>query len=266
VTPATSLPGSSPTAARRLIDDFNSKRDGRALAIELWSQPSLGGRFYESTLVDSCASIESSTDILKDAQPQLAAVSPENQSKVIAAFDRLRARCAQFTEEEYQKYSRRGLLRQNEGQDPLVKKVRRLIGSGQAAATPTRTSAVKDVLSTADPLLFEDVGLQMSLYSGKQGIYIYFDGTRYLVNQDPPIATAYYLLPCGLGLACDASDPGLAMRCIQANECYADRFERVQKEIAAGDAARYEDILRLYRSMLAAVMNQELSRFIPTQE
>jgi len=258
-----STAATSAARSHRLIDDFNNTLNGRALVIRLWNEPSSGGRFYASALVDGCASIDRSTDILKDAQPKADSVSPENHSKVIAAFDRLRARCAQFTEEEYGKYSRRALLRKNEGDDPLMASVIRLIEAGQAGVTPARTEATKAVVLAADPLVMDSVGMALALYGSPRGSYLYFDGDKQPINRDPPLAAAFYLLPCGLGLACDTTDPGLAIQCVQANQCYADRFERVRKEMTSGSAARYEETLRLYQAMLAAVAGGEFWRFIP---
>jgi len=247
----------------KLIEQFNAARDGRALVMNLWDRPREGGRFYASALVDSCASIASSTDILKEVQPRLDLISPENQSRVIAAFDRLHTRCSQFTEDEYQKYSRSGLLRKNENEDPLVTKVNQFINSNKQNNFLDRIDATKDILSTKDPLLFEDVGIRLYIYHNSDGNYFYYDGNNYPVNNNPAIAAAYYLLPCGLGLTCDASDPDLALRCIQSNQCYADRFDRVQNEFAAGNAARYGEIIQLYESMLTAATNNDFSRFIP---
>jgi hypothetical protein len=66
-----------------------------------------------------------------------------------------------------------------------------------------------------------------------------------------------------LGLACDTSDHGLALRCVQADACYADGFERVRAELARGDEARYREIVRLYSGMVAAVKAGEFAQFAP---
>lgn len=245
-----------------MLATLNARRDGRAAALELRTRPEAGGWLYATSIVDSCAAIVRQTDILDRPQLDLTTISPENQSKAIAAFDFLKARCAQFTDEEFDKYSTTAVLRQH-GRDPLFALVTDYVSAMRAADIPVRAHRLSRVLQAADPVVIDDLGMRLSLYSDASGGYLYFDGEKTYIRDEPALIGAYYLLPCGLGLACDATDPTLALLCVTADKCYANRFERALSEMSGGDRTRYDAIVATYQRLLRAVENADAAKFVP---
>lgn len=249
-------------ARRQLLAKYRSSGNGRALVLDSWQHPEIGGRFYASAFVDLCASVVASTDLLAQGQPNLGGLPPENHVKAIAAFNLLQTKCSQFSDDEYSTYSRRTLMSQKGEPDVLMNEVNQFIEASRSGTEASRLVQTRKILETADPVVMSDINLRLSLSKDGQGIYAYFDGEKYYVNEGPAIVAAYYLLPCGLGLACDATDPDLALRCITGPSCYADRFDRVLQEMAGGDTRKNEEILSMYHRMLAAVENRDAAKFV----
>src|SRR6185369_922602 len=247
---------------QHLLEKYNSMRNGRSFVLDSWQHPEIGGRFYASTLVDFCASIATSIDLLDQAQPRLTQLASENHVNAIAAFDLLQAKCAQFTDDEYRIYSGRGLMGRKDEPDVLMKLVQQFFEARRSGSYDSRLLQTKNILDTADPLVISDINLSLSISKDDRGIYIYFDREKYYVNEDPPILAAYYLLPCGLGLACGATDLELALMCVTGSNCYTDRFDRVFKEMAGGDSKRNEEIVSMYRRILAAVNGRDAAKFV----
>ncbi len=153
-------------------------------------------------------------------------------------------------------------MSQKEGPDVLMSEVNQFIEVSRSGTVASRLAQTKKILETADPIVISDINLRLSLSKDDHGIYAYFDGEKYYVNEGPAIIAAYYLLPCGLGLTCDAGDPDLALLCITGPSCYADRFERALQEMAGGDVKKNDDILSMYHRMLSAIESGDAEKFV----
>ncbi|HEX6708465.1 MAG TPA: hypothetical protein VF169_27265 [Albitalea sp.] len=242
---------------------YNAARDGRAFALEAWNSPATGGRYYASSVVDSCAFL-SATSALEQAQPDISVVGHENHLRAINAFNLLQARCGQFTPEELDRMGRRSLISSEEGrEDALVVASNKLNRGLSSPDLESRRTTVRTLLDLGDPLVLDSVGMRLALYGDQAGSYLYFDGKQFPLRDQPLIASAFYLLPCGLGLHCGSSDPMLATGCITGSACYESRFDRVAREFAGGDSKLQSQILDYYERILSAVKSKDVSKFVP---
>ena len=251
-----------PIGTARLTRQYNEISQGRPFILDAWARPAEGGRFYASRVVDHCHGLEITGD-LDRPQPDIAAVGEADYLQASAALQRLQARCGQLTSEDHATYAGRKLLGATDhGSDVLVAASHEF-SKALSSGIDDRKTAVRRILELRDPLLLDDVGMRLSLYGGSDGSYLYFDGTKYFVRNDPSIAAAYYLLPCGLGLDCGNADPELAMRCVVGTGCYSSRFDLVRAEMAGGSEQKNEKILSMYRALVSAVQAGEVHRFVP---
>lgn len=260
----------SPAASqvqKRLTQNWASRlaqaADGRAFAIEAWRHPESGGRYYASYAAGHCQGLRLGP-AASQVQPPVDDVSGDAYVRKIAAFNRIKAFCEQFTDEELDTFSAAksaGL----EAVDALFAVSARLAAASKSRDLAARRSAIQEVLASQDPLLVDQLGPRLVVFgSATGGADFYFDGQRYPASSDPPVAAALYLLPCGLGLACDTlHDLPLALQCASGPVCYADRFEKTRVELAGGDEAKYQRIITAYQAMLAAVKAGEGRKFVP---
>lgn len=248
-----------------LLHDFNHLSDGRPFIERNWLRPSVGGRFYASKVMDECHGVRIlHFDILSMSQPDIAVVGELNYVRAGTALQLLQARCGQLTADDYTRFSGPVAFGDPTTKDILVeasKAISRLTKSPQ-----TRLEAIQVAMDVGDPLLIQDIGKRLALYSSTtDGIYYYFNGKKYPVAGEEDFSAAFLLVPCGLGLDCGAHDTQLALRCLSGQGCYADRYEMVRKAIANDDSERYAAILSTYAELLVAFRTKTASSLAPPQ-
>ena len=258
------LPPAESKQTQSMRDKFSRLSDGRLFALDAWNRPEQGGRFYASYVVDRCRFAAAFTEIQTQGQPE----TPKKISdhvNVIAAFDRIKRICGQFTKDELDSLSGLSAISQNKlVSDTYLVASEKLSSAEKTHDTRARQEAIDSILGTGDPLLIDSIGMKLSIFRDGGGIFLYFDGQKYYVNTAPPLMAAFYLLPCGMGLGCDISqDLDLQLTCASGGQCYTDRFAKVLAVDAGGDASRYQMILNSYASLLAAVKNKNVEKFIP---
>lgn len=267
-TVSVTLPASKPVAIegvdiRNTLLAYNSTINGRAFAIDSWSKPGSGGQFYASVLIDKCAAAYLN-GLLSQVQPDINLVGEKNYLQALSAITMLQGRCGQLTSEDFQKYSSSVLIDStNTDRDILMNVVSKFRNSVLAGNRINRESAIKEIFELGDPMVIEDIGIRLSLYSDKAGAYLYFDGEKFPLKNEPAIAAAFYLLPCAMGLACDSRDPDLQVRCITGAGCFANRYERVAKEMSGEDGRKSAEIFAFYGALASAARAAEFSKFIP---
>ena len=245
-----------------LLSEYNSITDGRVFVHKNLNNLASGGLYYSSKIADQCSAFAGLGNILTKSQPDIDVVGTSNFVNASKALQRLQARCAQFTEDELAKLSgRSSFASQNAKDDPLIGSLQALIEAG--SKTDMRTKAVAEILRLSDPLVLDDIGMRLSIATGTKGAYLFLDGQKYPIKEEPALAAAFYLLPCGLGLACDSSDPLLSLRCVTGQGCYANRFEVVKSEMSGRFGEKYPDILTAYYKLVAALQAGDASRFVP---
>lgn len=265
ITPVVPTPTTDKGVTNRLIDEFNDSADGRATVLNLWNKEGQGGRYYASSIADFCSGVSKVVPDALTGQASLKDVSPDRQLTVIAAYEFIQRRCGQFTNEEFGKYSRHKLLRDGYSADPLVQVVKDFNSTSYKLSRDNFVKALGNVLDTQDPMLFEDIGIKLSLHPGENGAYLHFDGKDYPMKDSPAIAAAYQLVPCGLGLKCNSSDPMLALACASGAMCYKDRYQKIYEEIALGNDATYAEILKFQAKLISAIKNREIQKFLPNE-
>lgn len=241
-----------------LLDAFNAMRSGRVFAFDAWQRPKEGGQFYAAKVVDFCAGIWQTTDIMQTPGVQFDSnLSPIEQDRKAAAFDAIKARCADFVKDDFDTMSARRLLAsQNAGGDPLLSAV------SAFGVVVDRHQAVKALLATGDPLAIDDVGSRFAMHADKNaGPSIWFQGESHPASRTPELMAAFYLLPCSLGMRCDAGDPQLQLQCAVGGACYSNRFDRALREMAGGDAAKYAEIVRWQGVIADAVKRKDFTAF-----
>lgn len=244
------------------IAQYNAIRDGRPFVVEAVRHPERGGAFYASWVVDGCIAFRG-LGFLELAQPSVEQVGVESFVSATRALDTMRARCDQLTDEELDTYSGRALAKSRLGKiDILNAAVNRLVVAKETAA---RDDAVAAIIDLGDPLVIDRLGLRMIARHGDQGGFLYYDGQKFPLNETVGITEALYLLPCELGLECGNEDPVMALQCVMAGACYADRSERVLKEFARGDVARFERIQTLAAAMAEAIRARDYGKFLSTR-
>jgi hypothetical protein len=248
---------------RNWSSELAQATDGRAFATYVWQHPESGGRYYASYVAGYCQGLRLGP-AASQVQPPADDVSGDPYVRKIAAFNRIKAFCEKFTEEELDTFSAAKSTGQETG-DALFAASVRLGTASKSRDLAARRSAIQDVLASQDPLLMDQLGPRLVVFaSATGGTDFYFDSKRYPASSDPPIAAALYLLPCGLSLACDSlHDLPLALQCASGPVCYADRFEKARVELAGGDEAKYQRIVAAYQAMLAAVKAGDVRKFVP---
>lgn len=223
-----------------ILQKFNSSTNGREFVHSYWNRPELGGWYYASKMVDQCNLVVAFQGASAFSQPDIAKVGQESYLKAAAALRRLQDRCSQFTVDEFTNYAGKSVFsRKDANLDPLIA-AEKLLLSETSGDQSKRLSAVQAVLATRDPLVADDVGMRLSIFRDSQGTYLYLNGEKQYIRDEPPLVAAYYLLPCGLGLACDATDVDLMSRCISGAGCYENRFDRVRIEMSNQSSKKYD--------------------------
>lgn len=256
--------GSNPLRTTNLLDKFTKMIDGRQFVLEAWAFPEKGGYLYGSHVADRCKFVSSFTDLNSQSQPPTPPASSDHV-KVITAFDRLKRLCGQFTEAELADHSGlTAMVSTNRDKDILLKALGDLSTATRLHDEAGRRKAISNILIIGDPLLIDKVGMRLSISSDEAGSYLYFEGKKLRINSEPALASAFYLIPCGMGMDCSGSnDIDLLIQCANAFTCYSDRFAKIRAVDAGGDPVRYQAILNAYSALLGAVKAHDASKFSP---
>lgn len=242
-----------------ITSSYNKIQNGRAFVLDAWNRPNEGGRFYASRLVDRCTGIKKFTEFIENPQPNLGNVRPENQVKATAAINRLLSLCGQFTEDELKRYSSSSLFSDEKESDVLVQIYRKAIGDKLLKDEAAKKAFLAAVVNSSDPMLIDE--LSIGFLRDSKGGGIYLGGKNYKFQDAEEVLAAYYLLPCGLGLNCSTGDPKLDISCASGGNCFENRFDKARAEMVGGNAEKYQRVLALYESMLAAFKNKNTSYF-----
>lgn len=262
------IPSAKANESHALLTQYNSGDNVRALIAFALKHPEDGGSLYASRLLTQCRGVAQGTEILHRAQLPYAAGQVDYAQRAEAA-SRLSRRCAGLLPEEIDIARDKEILVQGEAQgDPLVRALRAYSTATQgfsesANASEARRAAMVKLLDTQDPLLIEDLGMRMSMYvdasTGRK--YFWFAGRTYPLDSDVDVGGAFYLLPCGLGMTCDATEFTTAMRCASGEGCDASRFEYLRRTLETRPGA-YDKALALYSTMLEAVKSKNVNAFV----
>jgi len=263
----------SPAAAQQKVDraedlltHYNSDGNVRPLVAYALQHKKEGGAYYASRMLDECGGLGHATEILENAQLPYAADQPD-YAKRIEAANRLSRRCSGLLPDEISNDRRHEIMADGvTHQDRLI-----LASTAYATAKLTdspevlaaRRAAMAQVLATQDPLLIDDLAMRLSLHTDSKTSksYFWFGGHAYPLDSDEEVGGALYLLPCGMGMVCDATEFKTALRCAAAAECDASRFDHL-KRIYQSRPGVYDKVMGLYEKMVAAAKAQDVGSFV----
>jgi DNA-directed RNA polymerase subunit N (RpoN/RPB10) len=245
-----------------LLQGFNSYTDGRVFVEQSWKLPQFGGRFYAAKVVEECQALRLfNSAVLSMAQPETSVVGASSYLQASSALQVLQRRCGQLTADDYQRFSSQ-VLSIEAGQDLLDTAARRI--TGLLKEEKDRALAWQALMASSDPVLVQDFARRLALHSNSQdGVHYYLDGTKYRAAGNEVMEAAFLLLPCGLGLSCDARDGQLAIRCVTGGGCYADRYDYVQRSMLGNDPEKYRDVLRIYQRLVEIFKVGAVTSLVP---
>lgn len=249
---------SASRASEHVLSLYNSSTGGRKLILLLLDRPEQGGHFYAKRLLLACSGV---LDILQ-AEP-IAAEGADGHSHAAKQRARiaLQKRCGDILPQEIPELLSRIEAPGAAATDPLLRASDTWASEKARGAAPDRLKALGAVLSTQDPLLFDDVGLSLVTRRDSGGPVAYFAGKAYSLREDAA-ATALYLVPCELGLDCSSTvDPMLAMQCIASEICHLDRHARARIEMVGGNIATLTEAIALSKAIASAIRRQDAAPF-----
>ena len=220
--------------------------------------PERGGRYYANYIASRCHSVAALAELPNQSQPETPEKTGDHVA-MIAAFDKIRRVCGQFTKDDFGLWSE--MKRSDMERDILFSASAALQATSgtHPSDNDARQKALSKILELGDPLLIDRIGIGLSISRDQQGTFLYFDGKKEYVYTGPPLMAAYYLLPCGIGLGCSVlQDMDLTMMCATGAACYADRFAKTLAVDAGGDPIRYGRILDSYAALLSAIKGKEV--------
>lgn len=217
-------------------------------------------------MLNDCGGLGHATEILENAQLPYVADQPD-YAKRIEAANRLSRRCSGLLPEEISNDRLHDIMASGATQqDPLVRTSNAYAAAKLAdnpEALSARRAAMAQVLATQDPLLIDDLAMRLCLHADSKTSksYFWFGGRAYPLDADEDVGGALYVLPCGMGMNCDATEFKTALRCAAAAECDASRFEYLQRMYQTRPGV-YEKVMGLYEKMVAAAKAQDVGSFV----
>ncbi len=251
----------------QLISRYNEGTSMRSFVDFALQHPEMGGAFYATKVLTQCRGFMASN------HPGLKSTTDSNSldGNVLAsmanALQKLESRCSEFLPDEVSNRRDREIL--DEGRtkgDPLVAASDAFIkslGVKGAAGVTAKASALEKVLELQDPVLLEDLGLRLAITEdSKSGQRGYFLNNRfYSLNDSTDVGHSIYLLPCGVGLDCGASDFDTATRCASGSGCAIDRFSYI-KNLYVNNEDGYDRVIGLYNILLEDVKKKNAAAFV----
>jgi hypothetical protein len=128
----------------------------------------------------------------------------------------------------------------------------------QAKHIEERQIAVRDILLMRDPLLLASIGPYLG--QGLAGTVPQVDGINWGGVSELAYASAWSLVPCSFGLACDDTDAEVALTCVQHSQCFSSRKEMLKARLLPRD---YADMLRLHERLIDIVARADSEALRP---
>jgi hypothetical protein len=190
----------------------------RKFVLDHIRDPSGDKRIYARRIAQECAMVRQvfGIDVVGVMPPT---VEPNVASINNGTVDFFQRKCGQFSDVELVEIlgikfdSKSALMNLYNGNSSAY--------IGKKTEPIQRDSLIRELISSKNPVLFEDIGLNVLVnrdVGGSNGLYIYYDGTNYSVR-DTEIGEALHLLPCFLGMDCSPTSYRYGLACLNAGNC-----------------------------------------------
>lgn len=229
-------------------------------------QPEAEGAYYAMRVLTHCRDLAVAPEFVDPAHPPYETNDPEYTAKV-RATEVLRANCRGLLPSDVTIQHEQEVTQQIESRDPVLRAINAYIAASKGFsdspdAAPARLRATLGIMELADPQVVDDLGLRLVLYrSSDSKRYAWFGGKSYGLDDEVDVGGAIYLLPCGLGLACDLTDHITARRCASGAGCDASRYDYL-KRIYAERPGMYEKVLAMSEAMAREFRNRNAEAFV----
>lgn len=239
-----------------LIESYNTEDNLRKFVKYALQHIEKGGAYYASRVLKQCRDVRTESRFGQQVQTEFTGGDSNdellNRSR---AAENLRRQCTDFTDQELSDLEIEAIiLRGEERGDPILASLKAFNKIEGIQASDARRKALQELLSIGDALAIQEVGQRIALTreteSSKLG-YL-FEGQFYPIDSDIDVGLAIYLLPCGAGLACDATEYDIALRCASGAGCFASRFDYVKNMLRDRPEA-YEKVLDVYDRMAKSI-------------
>jgi hypothetical protein len=157
--------------------------------------------------------------------------NPDNAAIMNQALDAFQRKCGQFSDVELEEFA---LIRFT-STSPLIS----MFNGDEYKENPAaHEKAIEELVLSGNPVLFDDLALQVLVQKNESGRYVYFQGTKYYTRENK-IGEALWLVPCHLGLDCGPTSMRYGVACLTGNECSLPNLNAnvLAREIAAAIAA-----------------------------
>lgn len=116
-----------------------------------------------------------------------------------------------------------------------------------------RQVSLNAAAANRDPLYADSLGLRLVLSKDKNAKTVYrVNGKEYPVNSKVDVGLAVTLVPCELGLQCDAKEFSVALPCASGVICDSSRYEAVQR-MSKENNSSYDDILDVAKQIARGI-------------
>jgi hypothetical protein len=253
-------------ASPTLSDGLRDAADLRVFAMEAIKHPQDGGVSYSAYASSTCrVATVAVLSVLVDWNvadlPYVAPEDPRAYAKRNAAFKKVKAACAGFSENELS-YARDIELDAqakalNDLQETLSARVRAALASGDMAQ---RRAALSAVLENGDPLLIANNIERLLMERTDAGLGVWLDGKLIPSAEAATLKSALWVLPCTLGLLCDEKTTPLIQACLDRGACYSNRVDYALSQTPDDQKAAFVAMLS---KLEAAVRARKVDAFLP---
>ncbi|MDD2545378.1 MAG: hypothetical protein PHI55_03750 [Burkholderiaceae bacterium] len=241
------------TIAAPWLDQYNRATNYRSVVDAAIKSPLNGGYFYAHKILSEC---KAAGDNYANWSERISKNENQITASIKNSLTTIKNRCENFTEEELSdaylaKLAKEGIA----GSDPLWMASMSYTHSasknrGGHEFQARRADAVSAAFQVKDPLVVQDLGMRLVIDKNPNGGKTTFkiNGKNTPLNSKVDLGLAIYLVPCELGLNCDATDFAVSVPCASQGLCDASRYEAVRR-MASESKGDYEGILKAARSI-----------------
>ncbi|GKS84190.1 hypothetical protein AVMA1855_08580 [Acidovorax sp. SUPP1855] len=242
------------------LDRYNNSFDYSDLISRAVDNPEAGGYFYAHKVLSECKMASSLFNFWKEKSKNSANAARDSALNLISA------RCVNIPAERLSDdYLSKLYVEGTSGRDPLFVASKSYSNSMPAlksgnVSQARRSEAISAALQVKDPLVVQDLGLRLVVNKDPDSGRTTFraHGQDIPLNSKVDVGLATFLVPCEMGLNCDAKDFAVTLPCASQGICDINRHEAV-KRMAVESGKDYEGITKLAKLIADSLKDQSKS-------